>query len=275
MIKKITLFAFFLSIAFVLVDTTAYTYSDKPPAVRTGAPNEPTCAVSGCHDSSPVNSGGGEVLLSVIGGATKYKPDSTYTFQVKVNDAGMVRFGFELTALDSAHKSVGTFSLTNGTTTQTFSGNINGTTRRYVSHKDADQTSTWTFKWKAPAMNPGVITFYAVGNAANGNGGDSGDQIYTGSFEFPQDPSTISSIAEKGLNIEVYPNPFTESFKVNLPGIFAIALYDVSGKLVLEQADLDATKSVQLPEGGNGLYYLLVTTQNGEQGLRKLFSLKK
>ena len=37
----------------------------------------------------------------------------------------------------------------------------------------------WTFKWTAPTNDVGPITFYAAGNAANGDFSTSGDYIYT------------------------------------------------------------------------------------------------
>ena len=52
----------------------------------------------------------------------------------------------------------------------TSTGTYNGTSNGPV---------TWQFDWTVPDPAVGTITFYAAGNAANGNGSTSGDYIYS------------------------------------------------------------------------------------------------
>ena len=43
--------------------------------------------------------------------------------------------------------------------------------------------ASFQFDWTPPATNAGLVTLYAAGNAANGNGSPTGDQIYTTSVQ--------------------------------------------------------------------------------------------
>lgn len=49
----------------------------------------------------------------------------------------------------------------------------------FISHGRAASTGTFEFDWTPPATDQGNVRFYVAGNAANGNGQNSGDRIYT------------------------------------------------------------------------------------------------
>ena len=74
---------------------------------------------------------------------------------------------------------------TDTTNTQTAVSPFNN--RQYATHTEAgtyngveDQSPGWSLTWTAPATNVGTISFYAIGNAANGNNAsfDTGDFVY-------------------------------------------------------------------------------------------------
>jgi len=98
--------------------------SGGPPASRTGAPGELTCAISGCHESFPLNSPGG--VLSISGLPATYTPNQEITLTVTLNKAGSVVYGFEATAIDDQGKKAGDLSLTEPARTQIFTGVVNG-----------------------------------------------------------------------------------------------------------------------------------------------------
>ena len=93
----------------------------------------------------------------------------------------MVRFGFQLTALDATGQKAGEFILTDATRTQL---QVNGT-RQYVAHTAAGTTAlatgdtNWEFTWMPPATAVGRVVFYASGNATNNSSSNAGDFIYT------------------------------------------------------------------------------------------------
>jgi len=155
--------------------------SSGPPLAKTAAPGEGVC--TDCHGGNVVNP---DALGSVTidGVPTSYLPGHTYPLTVTVQRTGQQRWGFELTALKTADATAaGTITITN---TITRMGSLSG--RTYVEQttvNGADGTFTgqtsgsWDFGWTAPAAGAGAVTFYAAGNAANGDQSNSGDLIYT------------------------------------------------------------------------------------------------
>lgn len=165
-------------VSLVLVIQLVFAHSSSPQASRTGAPGESNC--TSCH-SGTVNQPSGSTTIVFDGGNTTYTPGQTYPVTVTVTDAVRPRKGFQITALQGGGgATVGTFALTNTTTTSMQSGSVGGNARSYVGHKNANTTvSTWTFNWTAPAAANAVITFYAAGNATNNNNSSSSDRVYT------------------------------------------------------------------------------------------------
>ncbi len=170
--KRSILSAFAVIIMSIACYELAMTSSTSPPVSRTGAPGEGKC--SDCHGN--LNTGPGDILLSLD--TVQYVPGNTYSANLQVIDGGKTRFGFQITVLDSNDNMAGSFIITNtiNTTAQTNIG------RNYVSHLNANSTSTWQFDWVAPGTDLGPLTFYIAGNGANNNGSSSGDNIYTRAF---------------------------------------------------------------------------------------------
>ena len=76
---------------------------------------------------------------------------------------------------------------------------VGGKTRQYVEHTTDGIIPTqfgsksWTFTWTAPNPTAGRVDFYAAGNAANGDGTNSGDYIYTATAStFPGSSSLVT-----------------------------------------------------------------------------------
>jgi MYXO-CTERM domain-containing protein len=70
--------------------------------------------------------------------------------------------------------------------------------------------NSWTVRWAAPASDVGPVTFYAAGNAANGDGenmvmgvpSSAGDFIYTTSVTVPvPEPGSASAAAAALLSL--------------------------------------------------------------------------
>jgi hypothetical protein len=154
-----------------------------PSPANTNAPGESNC--TGCHGDFPLDSGTGSV--SITGLPANYKPNQEVPVTVTLSQAGANVFGFQLTAIDSLGRNVGTYILPPGPNAplQTDAGTVDGNFRTYVEHTEDGITPTtfdtksWTFNWKLPAQRVGKVRLYVAGNAANGNGQLSGDFIYT------------------------------------------------------------------------------------------------
>jgi uncharacterized repeat protein (TIGR01451 family) len=106
-----------------------------------------------------------------------------------------LRWGFQLTALDTSDEKAGEFQNINPALTQIIQGGPGGS-RQYIEHAAGgtfvNQTggASWTFNWTAPPADVGVVTFYAAGNHANNDGNTSGDFIY---FTFASSQPATSS----------------------------------------------------------------------------------
>jgi hypothetical protein len=154
-----------------------------PTPSHTGAPGEANCTA--CHGDFPVNSGPGNLIISGL--PANYRPNQQIPVTVTINEQNAVTFGFQLTALDSLGRKVGTFTLPAQTPPelQIVQGLVNGEPRDYVEHTvngvipTEFDTKSWSFTFTAPPERVGKISFYAAGNAANSDGVPSGDHIYT------------------------------------------------------------------------------------------------
>ena len=164
-----------------------------------GSPGEGTCASGSCHNSFALNSGPGDVdvVISGLGAGNLYVPGQTYNVSVTVSQNGFGLFGFGLESLQSSGANAGTFSP--GTDSHLLNANVGGNSRTTIAHIDNSGFSTgsrtWSFTWTAPST-PIPVTMYAAGNAANNNGGDGGDYIYTTSLELLPAPALEAPVVQ-------------------------------------------------------------------------------
>lgn len=153
----------------------------------TAAPAEFDCTV--CHFSFPVNSGSGSLRISGV--PRTYQPNQIIPITVTLKHPGAAIMGFQLTAADDEGHNAGTMTLLDPGSTQLQNFNNGNFPRVYVEHVLAGTVPSpsgqrsWTFNWTAPNSSPGAnvagrrVTFYAAGNAGNGNSNIDGDYIYT------------------------------------------------------------------------------------------------
>jgi glucose/arabinose dehydrogenase len=181
----------------------ARAYAEGPPAGYTHATGELDC--SECH-TTPAQSAG-TLTLNV---PPHYSPGQTYDITVTHASADQtrIRWGFELTALDSADEKAGTLA-PEDTFTQVRNGEGPFPSRQYIEHTLAGtfegqhNGASWTFKWTAPDTDVGPVTFYVAGNQANGDHNSSGDNIY---FTFA---SSTFQPAPPDFNVSVTPSSQT------------------------------------------------------------------
>ena len=175
-----------LVLLFAASTSSVFAFSFGPPEGKTGAPNESTCADAGCHAGNNLNDSNGSLMLAI---PETYEPNQVYEIVVSLARAWQGRlvapepnrWGFEMTALDENGARAGSFETSDVATTQLKDAN----SKQYIMHTaegttaDINDAHSWEFKWTAPNADVGPITFYAAGNAANGNFAPSGDYIYT------------------------------------------------------------------------------------------------
>jgi Secretion system C-terminal sorting domain len=224
----------FIGSIFLLTIFAASPFSGGAPSSRTGAPGDAgTCSAVGCHDSFGLNSGSGSVTIA---GPDQYVPGQPLDLTVRVADGSASRFGFQISVRDASNNHVGTWVLTD--TNSEFAS----TDTNYVTHDQAPfvtEENTWTLRWTPPAVLTADVTFYAAGNAANGNGNSLGDNIYTTTKVVTRGTATGTDIDDLPTQFEVtdvFPNPFVEratiSYTLPESNSVRMLLYDVSGRRV-------------------------------------------
>jgi len=231
--------------------------SENGKAGYTNSPNEGNC--TSCHSGTAVNAGGGSIAITISGldVGNQYIAGQSYTVNVVVAQTGNPLFGFGCEALDSTGKSIGTLVVTNSAQTQLRNATVAANVRSNIVHKLngglSSNTHTFSFTWKAPAtaVGTGKVTFHAAGVAANNNGSDSGDKVYTTSLALTALTVTnaVSPILSGAIALRAYPNPATDriniSYSLRQMATTTLRLVDAQGREVFARPAQQATGSQQ------------------------------
>jgi hypothetical protein len=164
------------------------------PGGKSGSPGDSNATCTQCH-SGAANSSLGWITSDIP--SNGYTPGETYTITATGTHNGVVKFGFELTAETTNGSKTGTFAITEAARTKLVNQN-KAVTHRAAGTTPSGNTNSWSMNWTAPATDVGQIRFYAAYNAANGNGNNSGDVIYTSNL--------FVSAAQPGVLISVSPD---------------------------------------------------------------------
>jgi hypothetical protein len=206
--------------------------STNPPNGKTGAPGENFCTE--CHTPSATTLGG---FITVDGFPATIEPNQTYQLTVTNQDtsgAG-VKAGFQMTILGPLNTKAGDMKNPSASSTV-----ANAQGRQYFEHNPAStypitRSVSWTVDWTAPDLAPGsVVTWYAVGNIANGNFSDSGDKIVaangTGTYMLS---SVAGPVTPEVLSL--YPNPGNDNLWIDLPASLGpesrVTFYTAEGRI--------------------------------------------
>lgn len=169
-------------------------FSGGPNPRLTGAAVDGGRECTACHRSfAPANSDArGQVSLE----AGSYTPGVPQLVLVTVSHPEAIRWGFQLTArlATDETKQAGTFRASNRIRVRCDPAGAeapcNGAPE-FASHR-ADSTplgasgrGEFAVEWTPPETDVGDVVLYVAGNAANGDGTNSGDRIYTTSLRVP------------------------------------------------------------------------------------------
>ncbi len=210
--------------------------SSGAPAGRTGAPGDLTCADGGCHVSNAVNSGDGSVVIEA---PATYDGGSPIDLVVRTSKPGAARFGFQITVRDTNGAMSGRFEVTDGTQFSDF-GLATYVTHAATAPRAAD-TYQWLIRWVPPTENATDVTFYAAGNAANGDDTNFNDYIYTTSaaVTFAGNTAVESQTFPERLTLKTaFPNPADRAvaiaFSLDISSTVKSFLYDGVGRVVAQ-----------------------------------------
>jgi len=252
---KILLFTIPLS-AFVFMSN-----SGGKTGAYSGSPGDGNNCTA-CHAGSSVSESNITITTNIP--TTGYAFNTQYDVTI-TNSAGGSRNGFQVTAeKDSDNSNVGTFSTVSGSNdTKTVNGNS------HITHTSSGNgKSSWSFKWTSPSSEEGKITFYGASVSGNGNGGSSGDKVYTGSSI---SNSSLSLSRDKRLDFGMFPNPASENVIIQLPSGSkngSVEFYDYIGRLALTQKVSQTNNSINVQDLSSGVYILKVLA-DGKIGTQK------
>lgn len=258
--KKFYAFSTVILIAVFAIFSAPNVQSNENGAVLnySGALNLGTCVQSGCHNTTAVNSGPGDVNITTNIPVSGYIPSSTYTVEVEVVSGGANgdKYGFAISS-----KKVGTNTLV-GTW-----GNVNSNAQikssgSYATHTlsgNAGGTASKVFEltWIAPPAGAGKVAMYVAGNSANGNGESTGDHIYAKFIEFDEDNVTsVNNTPE--LNVKVFPNPSSGILNIEYNAISyaMMSIYTITGQKMLSKELNNGLNQIDLNNLNSGLYLL-------------------
>ena len=258
MIKKITTTLFISLLS--MVSYNSISSSNGPPTGYTSAPSENNC--TSCHSGSLISSGSNWNNISLSGNfsGNGYLPDSTYTIKIAYSQSGINKWGFEATILDATNTKAGTLVTASGRTQKS------STSREYVYQTSSGTASTstnatdWTFTWKAPSKNIGPLTVYVNLNAANGDNGDGGDQIYAKKFTI--NPSSLIPTADGSCADSVTCIGTTINLKGTSTAVTGNEKYNWS--LVSGTPNASNVQNPTIKYSGAGTYLAILTVNNGK-----------
>ncbi len=241
----------------------------------TGAPGERTCAQAGCHSDAVIVQDDKEISTLVLGiGDQTYIPAKQYGVTIRAVKAGVGRFGFEVVALDTNNRSVGMFTVPQGSNkVQILNGSVNNENRNYVTHTSAGNKPIipgeieWRFNWTAPKGYQGKIKFYYCVNATNMDNTNAGDYLYlTSSSSYNATTTDVEENISPLADIRVYPTVASDYLTLeNKSGFGNNTSYEVVsiGGIALQKNHIESNGNVaiiSLASLASGMYSLVITT---------------
>jgi len=174
---------------FDAVPVHARAHAERPPVGSTGGFGETTCYT--CHTGFEIN--GDEGTLELLGVPQEsYYPGARYSLLVRVRHPELRRAGFQLTArfADGGEEGLqaGVIAPGEGQYLQRpadflveYLGHDAGGTRPAAAGE-----GRWEFQWTAPIEPSGSVVFHVAAVAADGDGSQRGNRVFT--LEVPLAP---------------------------------------------------------------------------------------
>ncbi len=217
-----------------------HAFSTGPDPGYTGAPGDDPLACASCHTGTPLNGGGGNVVVNFPNGLT-YSPGVQQTFSIVITDPVARAYGFQMTARLESNLTggqAGDFTASGDFTKETgqvvLCGNSNLKTAtqpcpanfpvQFIEHGQPFLNNTISVLWTPPATDAGNVHIYVAANAANLDGNDTGDHIYTANYVLtspgttapPPVISAVQSASDFNFHAGLASGTFLEIYGTNL-----------------------------------------------------------
>ena len=259
--RKKLLFVFTALMSGIVVKEVLSFASGAPPGFTGSyADGGSTCVT--CHTGTTATPVPGWITSNIP--PFGYIPGNTYTISAQVVMNGHVRFGFEISPMDSFGSVIGSMTDITAETEVIGSG-------VYITHSFIGtgglNSKTWIFDWTAPLPGVGNVIFYGAFNVADDNGSNSLDTIFTSTYTVQENTSIGYEELVWMNECRIYPNPVTDLVTMRFNTLSAkkvtVSLYDPKGDLVISnrmlKTDAGGNVYLKLPEGLlQGLYFLKI-----------------
>ena len=242
---------FGLSILFYPKEINSFTSGS--PGGKTGSSGDNSLCNS-CHYAG---TGSNATITSNIP-ANGYVPGQTYTITANIQQSGISKFGFEVTAEENNGNKSGTFMITNNLETQ-LTNNNNAVTHTFNGTTGQSGNKNWSFDWTAPSTGANQpITFYGAFIAANGDAQNSGDILHQFSLDvFEEIPTIVHKNNSELVDFKMINN----SIIIQNP-ISNLLIYDISGKIYYNYKDLKQGQIISLNNLNKGTYFIKSLNEN-------------
>ncbi|MBM3752813.1 MAG: hypothetical protein FJW38_02385 [Acidobacteria bacterium] len=185
-----------------------------PPIAASGVPTDASAAnaCSQCHQPAGGANTDSRGRLQIMVDNLTYTPGVKKRIKVRIDHSEAQRWGFQFTARQAGNTRTGAGSFAEDANTTLRCGGTPALTvppcagepePQFISHNSASTRMgtrggvDWEFEWTPPANEVGDIILYAASIAANGNGNNQGDSLYT---------TSITLRAQGACNLTTRPN---------------------------------------------------------------------
>ncbi len=188
---------------------------------------------------------------------SSYALGQTYNLTFTIINVTAAKAGFNIKA------TAGTFIPGTGSKVKTDGSEI---THSMTPKTMSGSQAAFTFNWIAPTSGSSAVTFSAVGNAVNNNGGsDAGDQWNSMTATVPATPSSVSDI--NNGDFSCYPNPVTQNLMIK--GLSTdtrdIMIFGITGQVVVPSFIVENHQCVIDCSRLTAGTYVITANQNGQK----------
>jgi len=230
-----------IALAIFFYPTTSNSYGTGSPGGKTNSPLDGGSCTQ-CHYAGL---GTGATITTNIP-PSGYIASQVYTITANINQSGINKFGFEISAEEANFGSAktGSFMVTNSSQTKFVNNN------EAITHKSGGtsgfNSKSWSMDWEAPSSGTGSVTFYGAFLGANGDGSNSGDTYHSATFTVNE--GLINSTNNISSNNQMTFNTITKTIESKT----ILSVYDIRGELVL----ITNSNSTNISHFNPGIYIL-------------------
>jgi len=222
--KILSFIAIATSLLILLYPTESNSNTTGSVGGKTGSPTDGSSCTA-CHYAG---TGTGATITTNIP-ESGYNPNQVYTITANINNSGINKFGFEITAEEANFGSAKTGSFTVTNTTETQSVNSGTAITHTAAGTSGNNSKSWSMDWTAPSTGTGPVSFYAAFMAANGDGSNAGDIYHSTTLTVNEGVvNTTNNFTNKN---SITFNPTTKI--IQLTNNVRASIYTTNGKLIL------------------------------------------